>query len=214
MSSRKGTKRSIIEIEHPGQEQTLGQRESSRARRADTTSPVLTRQDRPSSSGLRSAAAMNNGTGAIAAGATDRTSNSPSASGAALVRADNEPMSSTGAGSDDNDQAGTPSEDDVSEMATAGPTTPTQSSSSSHGGPEAQPPNTGALARMRTRTASPAEVVADSPGRTWSVDGVSTRAATGVTTLTQSSPRRSNQAGTGDREARSFVERPSTDWCG
>ena len=118
MSSRKGTKRNIIEIEHPGQEQHLGQRESSRARRADTTSPVLTRQDRPSSTGLRSATVMRNGTGAIAQSATDRTSTSSSAGGAALARADTEPMSSTGAGSSDNDQAGTPSEDNVSESRT------------------------------------------------------------------------------------------------
>ena len=202
MSSRRGTKRNIIEIDHPGQEQTLGQRERSRARRADTTSPVLTRQDRPSSSGLRSAAAMNNGTGAIAAGATDRTSNSPSASGAALVRADNEPMSSTGAGSVANDQAGTPSEDDVSDMAEAGPPTPTQSGSSSHGGPEAQPPSTGALARTGSSASSPAEEVAHNTGQPRGADGSFIQAATVVTTLTQSRPRRSSQAGTGDREAR------------
>ena len=136
MSSRKGTKRSIIEIEHPGQEQTLGQRE--RVVEPDTTSPVLTRQDRPSSYGLRPAAAMNNGTGASA---TDRTSYSPSASGAALVRA----------GSDDNDRAGTPSEDDDSEMAAAGPMTPTQSRTISQSGPEAMSSSTKALDRTMTR---------------------------------------------------------------
>ena len=121
------------------------------------------------------------------------------ASGAALARADNEPMSSTGADSDDNDQTRTPSEDDVSEMAAAGPTNPTQSSSSSHGGPEAQPPGTGTLVRTGSSATSPAEAVAHSPGQPRGAYGVSTQAA--VTTLTQSRPRRTSQAGTRDREA-------------
>ena len=202
MSSRKGTKRGIIEIDHPGQEQHLGQRESSRARRADTTSPVLTRQDRPSSSGLRSATVMRNGTGAIAQSATDRTSTSSSADGAALARADTEPMSSTGAGDSDNDQAGTPSEDSVSERTAAGATTPKQSSFGSHGGPEAQPSSTRALVRTGSSAASPAGAVANGPGQPRGADGVSTQAATGVVTLTQSNSRRSSRAGTGDQVAR------------
>ena len=92
-------------------------------------------------------------------------------------------MSSTGADSDDHDQTGTPSDYDVSEMVTAGPTTLTQSSSSSHGGPEAMSPNTGALEQSGVALAR-------------SADDVSVRAATGVTTSTQSNPRRSSQAET------------------
>ena len=134
---------------------------------------------------------MFNGTGAIATSATDRTFDSPTASRTALVRAANGSMSSTGAGSDDNDQARTPSEDDVSEMAVAG---------CSHGGPEAKSPSTGALELTRTRATSATEANADSHGRTRSADDISVRAATGVTTLTQ-------QAQPG-RDARSKVPRP------
>ena len=112
---------------------------------------------------------MFNGTGAIATSATDRTFDSPTASRTALVRAANGSMSSTGAGSDDNDQARTTSEDDVSEMAVAG---------CSHGGPEAKSPSTGALELTRTRATSATEANADSHGRTRSADDISVRAAT------------------------------------
>jgi hypothetical protein len=50
MSSKKGTKRSIIEIEHPIQGKTIGQRSASKA---DTTSPASKKQDRASSSESR-----------------------------------------------------------------------------------------------------------------------------------------------------------------
>ena len=54
MSSRKGTKRTIIEIDPPAQDlRLMGQRERSRARGTDSTSPVLTRQDHSTSPGLR-----------------------------------------------------------------------------------------------------------------------------------------------------------------
>ncbi len=66
MSNKKGTKRQIIEIEMPGQDNQLGQQESGRALRSATASPVLTRQDRPSSSGLQPSATRSNGTGASA----------------------------------------------------------------------------------------------------------------------------------------------------
>ena len=145
---------------------------------------------------------MMNGTGSIAQSATARTSTSSSADGAALAGADTEPMSSTGAGDSDNDQAGTPSEDSVSERTAAGATTPKQSSSGSHGGPEAQPPSTRALVRTGSSAASPAGAVANGPGQPRGADGVSTQAATGVVTLTQSDPRRSSRAGTGDQVAR------------
>ena len=100
MSNKKGTKRQIIEIEDPGQEQNLGQRESGRARRSNTTFPVLTRQDRPSSSGLQPAATRSNGTGAIATRANDENIHSPAASGAALGRAANGTKTSTGGRTD------------------------------------------------------------------------------------------------------------------
>ena len=73
MSNKKGTKRQIIEIEDPGQEQNLGHRESGRARRSIATSPALTRKNRPSSSGLQPAATRSDGTGAIATRAKDGT---------------------------------------------------------------------------------------------------------------------------------------------
>ena len=131
-----------------------------------------------------------------------RTSNSPSASGAALVTADSEPTSSTGAGSDDNRSAfsdGRGGTDDSNAVELQRRSHPALEP---WFGPEAQPPSTGALVRTRSRATSPAEVVANSPGRTGSADGVSTQAATGVTTLTQSRPRRSSQSRTGDQEAR------------
>ena len=70
MTSKKGTKSGIIEIEHPSQEQTLGsqgqtlgrtpiqgqtlgQRSGRSASKADTRSPASNRQDRSSSSGSR-----------------------------------------------------------------------------------------------------------------------------------------------------------------
>ena len=53
MSSRRGTKRTIIDIDPPAQDpRDLGQGERSRARRNDSTSPALTRQDHSTSSGL------------------------------------------------------------------------------------------------------------------------------------------------------------------
>ena len=86
MSSKRGTKRGIIEIEHPDQEQilgsqgqtlgrtpiqgqTLGQRSGRSASRADTASPASKKQDRSSSSGLREVPTRDMGT--AAAGATD-----------------------------------------------------------------------------------------------------------------------------------------------
>ena len=41
VSNKKGTKRTVIEIDMPDQEQNQGQRESSRARRSGTTSNEL-----------------------------------------------------------------------------------------------------------------------------------------------------------------------------
>ena len=81
MSSKKGTKRSIIEIEHPSQEQTLGsqgqtlgrtpiqgqtpgQRSGRSASKADTGPPASKRQDRSSSSGLREVPTDSMGTAA------------------------------------------------------------------------------------------------------------------------------------------------------
>ena len=55
----------IIDIETPSQESTLGQRADSRARRADTTSLVSTRQDRSSSSGLHEAPTRSSGTSSV-----------------------------------------------------------------------------------------------------------------------------------------------------
>ena len=62
MSTRKGTKRTIIEIDPPAQDLRVLRREDrSRARGTDSTSPVLTRQDHSTSSGLREATARTNG---------------------------------------------------------------------------------------------------------------------------------------------------------
>ena len=119
MSNKKGTKRTIIEIDLPDQESQLGRQGSGRARRSAAASSVLAsqdlaRQDRPNSSGLQPAAAMNSGT---------RTSTSPVAGGAALGRTANGSQTSTGVDSDGADQTRTPREDSVSEMVMAGPTT-------------------------------------------------------------------------------------------
>ena len=248
MSNKKGTKRTIID---PGQEQNLGQRESGRDRRSDTTSPVLTRQDRPNSSGLRPVATRSNGieasatratggidrtgaiatttggtngtgaiasratggtngtgaiveatgrtngTGAIASGATNETIHSPAAGGAALGRAVNGSMSSTGVDPEVNDQTRTPEEGSVSEMATAGSTTPTQSRFINRGGSDATSSST--VDRTKTRATTSPEASAGSLGRVRSADDISVRAATGVTTLPQSNSRGRSQAGTEDR---------------
>ena len=150
----------------PGQENQLGQQESGRARRSATASPVLTRQDRPSSSGLQPAATRSDGTGASATKLKDRTTSAvapqgratgvnigtgaigsrataehihtPAASGAALGRTVNGSQTSTGVDSDGGDQIRTPEEDSVSEMAAAGSTTSSELRFSNRGGPEAK----------------------------------------------------------------------------
>jgi len=78
MSSRKGTKRAIIEIDPPAQDlRVLGQRERSRARGTDSTSPVFTRQGQLISSGLQGATTRSSGSSST--GGTDMPINEASA---------------------------------------------------------------------------------------------------------------------------------------
>ena len=148
MSNKKGTKRTIIEIDLPDQESQLGRQGTGRARRSAAASSVLAsqdlarqdlpnspvlasqdlaRQDQSNSSGLQPAAAMNSGA---------RTSISPVARGAALEWTANGSQTSTGVDSDGADQTRTPLEDSVSEMVTAVPTTSGESGTISRGEPE------------------------------------------------------------------------------
>ena len=120
MSSRKGTKRTIIEIDPPAQDlRDLGQRECSRARRTDSTSPVLTRQDHSTSSGLQGATARTNGSSSTRGTDTpvDEANAEPDATGAISDRNDAGVRTSTGAGTVDQERSEGPSADAVSEGA-------------------------------------------------------------------------------------------------
>ena len=89
MSSRKGTKRNIIEKNPPAQDlRDLGQRERSRARGTDSTSPVLTRQDHSTSSGLQGATARTSGSSSTRRTDTpvDKANAEPDATRAISVR--------------------------------------------------------------------------------------------------------------------------------
>ena len=140
MSSRKGTKRTIIEIDPPAQDpRDLGQGERSRARRNDSTSPALTRQDHSTSSRLQGATAGN--TGSSTTGRIDTPVNEaiaePDATGAISDRNDAGVRTSTGAGTVDQDRSEGPSADTVSEGAANIVTTSTGAHSSSYDPSEA-----------------------------------------------------------------------------
>ena len=117
MSSRKGTKRAIIEIDPPAQDlRVLGQRERSRARGTDSTSPVLTRQDQSISSGLQGATARTSGSSSTRGTDTsvDGANGEPDPTGAISDRAAAGFMTSTGADSVGHNRSGGPSADSVS----------------------------------------------------------------------------------------------------
>ena len=134
MSSRKGTKRAIIEIDPPAQDpRVLGQRERSRARGTDSTSPVLTRQGQSISSGLQGATTRSSGSSST--GGTDTPINEASAesaaTGAISDREDAGDRTSTGDGTVVHERSEGPSADAVLERAANTVTTPTGAHSSS-----------------------------------------------------------------------------------
>ena len=152
MSSRKGTKRTIIEIDPPAQDlRVLGQIERTlgnvshkkvcgfcnfthRARGTDSTSPVLTRQDHLTSSGLQGATARTSGSSSTRGTDTsvDGANGEPDATEVMSDRADARFMTSTGADSVGHDRSGGPNADAVSERAATGVTTSTGAHSRSN----------------------------------------------------------------------------------
>ena len=140
MSSRKGTKRTIVEIDPPAQDlRLLGQRERSRARGTDSTSPVLTRQGQSISSGLQGATTRTSGSSATGGTDTpvDEADAESAATGAISDRDDAGVRTSTGDGTVDHERSDGPSADAVLERVANTVTTSTGAHSSSNDPSEA-----------------------------------------------------------------------------
>ena len=128
-------------------------RESAVELEEPTTSPVLTRQDHWTSSGLRKATARTNGSSSTRGTDTpaNGASGEPDAIRAISDRAAAEFMTFTGADLLDHDRSGGPSADAVSERAATGVTTSTGANSRSNDPSEA-PVSGGASAGSMTST--------------------------------------------------------------
>jgi hypothetical protein len=147
-----GTTRAIIEIDPPAQDlRVLGQRERSRARGTDSTSPVLTRQGQSISSGLQGATTRTSGSSSM--GGTEMPTNEASAesaaTGAISDREDAGDRTSTGDGTVVHERSEGPSADAVLERAANTVTTSTGAHSSSNDPSEA-PVGGGASAESMT----------------------------------------------------------------
>jgi len=198
MSSRKGTKRAIIEIDPPAQDpRVLGQRERSRARGTDSTSPVLTRQGQSISSGLQGATTRSSGSSSRGTDMpTNEASAESAATGATSDRADAGDWTPTGDGTVVQERSEGPSADTVLERAANTVTTSTGAHSSSND-PSETPVSGGAGAESMTSSGTdPAgesstpttreeTVLSRTPVGRW---GAGLRAASTPTSPTQSVP--------------------------